>query len=334
MRGATSTERAGPTRRLAVRPQGGSDQAVLVLGTAQLGGPYGITNVTGTPDDRAAARLLRAAVELGVTHLDTARAYGRSEQRIGKLLRAAGGAPLRLVTKVAPVPDPARHDPAAVRAAVERSVTRSIAELDAALPPTVLLHRAGDAGAAGGAGWERLREYAAAGVVDRIGVSVRSPAELRAVIDLPGLGYVQLPCNVLDRRWLADAVSDLLAARPDVVVTARSVYLQGLLAAGGSVRWPYLDDERRDQVLLTLDRLAGELGCAGRTGLCTAYVLSLPWVTSVVVGMETGVQLRANAQLVTRPPLTAAERGLVLDALPPVPADLLDPSRWAAACRT
>jgi aryl-alcohol dehydrogenase-like predicted oxidoreductase len=329
-----STGRAEPTQRLPVRPQGGSDQAVLVLGTAQLGGPYGITNVTGTPDDRAAARLLRAAADLGVTHLDTARAYGQSEQRIGTLLRSAGGPALRLITKVAPLEPTPTRDAAAVRAAVERSVNRSVAELDAAAPPTVLLHRARDADAAGGAGWERLREYAAAGITDRIGVSVQSPAELRAVIGLPDLGYLQLPCNVLDRRWLTDDVTGLLAGHPDVVVTARSIYLQGLLATGGSVRWPYLDDERRDRVLLTLDRLATELGRAGRTDLCAAYVLSLPWVTSVVVGMETGPQLRANVQLATAAPLTAAERARVLDALPAVPVDLLDPSRWAAAWRT
>src|SRR5213593_2978397 len=58
-----------------VRRRGDYQQSVLVVGTAQLGGAYAIANRTGVPDDDAAARILAAAGELGVTHLDTARAY-------------------------------------------------------------------------------------------------------------------------------------------------------------------------------------------------------------------------------------------------------------------
>lgn len=303
-------------------------QSVLVLGTAQLGGPYGITNVSGTPDDRAAARLLRLAGDLGVTHLDTARTYGRSESRIGELLRAPDAVPLRAVTTVAPLGAAAAASADDIRAAVRRSVTRSVAELDAAAPPTVLLHSGADAAAAGGAAWEQLRDYRAAGVIDRIGVSVRAPDDLPPVLDLPDLGYLRVPCNVLDTRWVAGGVAGMLAGRPDLVVTTRSVLLQGLLATGGSVRWPFVDDKRRAEVLATLDRLVGELGREGRVDLCLAYVLALPWVTSVVLGAENAVQLRANAELVTRAPLSPTECDRVRGALPPVPAALLDPERW------
>jgi aryl-alcohol dehydrogenase-like predicted oxidoreductase len=300
-----------------VRERGGYRQSALVLGGAQLGGAYGIANTIGMPDDDATARLLRTAVDLGVTHVDTARAYGDSEHRIG----ASRVPALRVVTKVAPLGG-AADAPAAVR----QSVTRSLAELGVDRV-TLLLHRAADAT---GAAWETLRGYADERVADRIGVSVQSPAELRAVLGLPGLGYVQLPCNLLDRRWLAPDLTESLAARPGLVVTARSVYLQGLLAAGGAVRWPHLPDAARDTLVGRLDRLAAELGRDGRVELCLAYVLGLPWVTSVVIGAETEEQLRRNVSLAVRPPLTADERAAVLAALPEVPDALLDPSRWAS----
>jgi aryl-alcohol dehydrogenase-like predicted oxidoreductase len=300
-----------------VRERAGYRQSALVLGAAQLGGAYGIANTVGMPDDDATARLLRTAVALGVTHVDTARAYGDSEQRIG----AARVPELRVITKVAPLGD------AATRAAVEASVARSREALGTA-GFTLLLHRASDAAHDGV--WNTLREYAGRGVADRIGVSVQSPGELRAVLPLPDLGYVQLPCNLLDRRWLAPDLTDALAARPGLVVTARSVYLQGLLAAGTAVRWPHLPDADRDALVATLDRLAADLGRDGRTGLCVSYVLGLPWVTSVVIGAETEDQVRGNAVLASRPPLTPDERAAVLAALPEVPADLLDPSRWSS----
>jgi aryl-alcohol dehydrogenase-like predicted oxidoreductase len=283
--------------------RGGYRQSALVLGTAQLGGAYGIANRTGVPGPAAVAGILAAARELGVTHLDTARAYGESEQRIGAVEHG-----LSVITKVAP------------GGPVRTSVDASRAALRRVGPMTILLHRAADAGDC----WADLRSCLDSGEADRIGVSVQSPDELRRVLDLPDLGYVQLPGNILDRRWLdAD-----LGGRPDLVVTVRSAYLQGLLVAGTAVTWPNLPDAERDAVVATLDKLAADLGREGRADLCVAYLLSLPWVTSLVVGAETEAQLRANAALIDREPLTEAGRGQVLGALPEMPVELLDPSRW------
>ena len=72
----------------------------LVLGTAQLGMPYGAANRTGMLSDNEAVAILHAAVDAGVTCVDTARGYGESERRIGLAFRGLKGAPA-VVTKVA-----------------------------------------------------------------------------------------------------------------------------------------------------------------------------------------------------------------------------------------
>jgi aryl-alcohol dehydrogenase-like predicted oxidoreductase len=320
-------ETAPSSTGLPLREVNAYRQSVLVLGAAQLGGAYGIANTTGAPDQPGANLLLRSAAEWGVTHVDTARAYGDSEHRIGVALSQAGGPALKVITKIAPI-DAAVTSPPAVREAVDASMRASRRALASAGPVTVLLHRATDAFTGDAAAWQRLRELREQGGADRIGVSVQSPAELLAVIGLPDLGYVQLPCNVLDRRWLSPAVAAAMTDHPDLVVTVRSVYLQGLLAAGRAVHWPHLPDERRDAVVDALDELAARFGCAGRPGLCVAYILGLPWVTSVVIGAETWTQLRENVRLVAQPPLSAADREEVLERLPVLPDDLFDPSRW------
>lgn len=53
------------------------------LGTVEIGLPYGI-GVKTLPTDAEAERILKSAVEMGVTYLDTARGYGVAEERIGK----------------------------------------------------------------------------------------------------------------------------------------------------------------------------------------------------------------------------------------------------------
>ena len=64
----------------------GHAYGVLSLGTAQLGMGYGVANKTGQPSHDQATRMIRAAVDHGVTYIDTARAYGAAESRIGATL--------------------------------------------------------------------------------------------------------------------------------------------------------------------------------------------------------------------------------------------------------
>lgn len=53
------------------------------LGTVEIGLAYGI-GVKDLPTEKEAEHILRSAVEMGVTYIDTARGYGVAEERIGK----------------------------------------------------------------------------------------------------------------------------------------------------------------------------------------------------------------------------------------------------------
>ncbi|HEX5741216.1 MAG TPA: aldo/keto reductase [Pilimelia sp.] len=305
-------------RRIPDQWRSGCRQSALVLGATQLGG-YG---AAGGPPVGQVADLLGAAVALGVTHVDTARAFGTGERRLGAALP---GHALEMVSRVA-APTDQGADAARLGSAVEDSVAGSLRDLGVSRL-TPLLPGVGVALAAGGAAWAALRRLRAEGVATRIGVVVRRPADLPVALDLPDLDYLQLPCNILDWRWLAPEVTAALCRRPDLVVTVRSAFLQGLLAAGRSVRWPGLPDPQRDALVDALDAVAAELG-RSRDELCLAYVRALPWVTSVVVAAESADQLRQHATLTAGPPLTTGEREWVRSALPAVPEELLDPTRW------
>ncbi|WP_043308463.1 aldo/keto reductase [Pseudomonas sp. ML96] len=73
------------------RPLGDTGLLVspLGLGTVKLGRDQGVKYPNGftIPDDAAARALLQQARELGINLIDTAPAYGVSEQRLGPLLR-------------------------------------------------------------------------------------------------------------------------------------------------------------------------------------------------------------------------------------------------------
>ncbi len=312
-----------PMDSLSLRHENSIGQGAWIMGTAQLGLDYGAANRTGQPSVDQATVALKAAVEHGVTHLDTARAYGDSETRIGHALTV--GLRAGLITKIAPLKS---TDAVEVKREIESSVSASLEALGVDQVDALLLHRAYDWWRAGSTGREMLRRFQSEGIATVIGTSLSSPDELLPLLDDPAVGYVQLPFNVCDRRWLTDNVQRAIAQRPDVIITARSVFLQGLLVAGVEASWPTNAGIDPPEMVRIIDQLVGDLDRKNRADLCIAYVLGHPVVTSDVLGSETVQQVHEQGEILRRPPLTKEEVAHVRQALPEGSTALVDPSIW------
>lgn len=295
----------------------------LVIGAAQFGQSYGRSGKSA-PGDAEIAQILRLATELDCAGIDTARAYGNSEAAIGRARRSGAGASLPLVTKIRPLPD---LDEAGVRTAVHASLTESLSLLGSAHVGAVLLHRAVDLTRAGGAAVGVLRTAREHGLIGRWGVSVSDPDELVAALTFPDLGYVQLPFNIVDRRWLTAHAQAALAERPDVTVVARSVFLQGILLRPDAGTWPRGALPDAASVSTALDALAARSG-RSIAGLCIGFALAQPWIDAVVIGVRSAHHLSQLALEMQTPPLTADDCERLLDTIPAGSAELVDPARW------
>ena len=96
-----------------------------MLGTVQLGLPYGIANRTGQPSYQEARDILACAYEGGVNCLDTAAIYGTSEEVLGRALAELGIAEeMTIVSKVHHMAQ--GLDVATAAAIVEESVVQSL----------------------------------------------------------------------------------------------------------------------------------------------------------------------------------------------------------------
>ena len=302
-------------------------QAQLVLGTAQIGMPYGIANKTGFPTEAKAVALIREAIDAGITTIDTARAYGLAEARIGQALR--GGHNVTVVTKLDPLDRIAADAPAEIAiAAAEVSLARSRAALQVDRLGVVLLHRANHRTAWGGTVWLHLSEMQAQGRIGALGVSAQSPAELLDALTDPQVQHVQLPFNLLDWRWAEAGAIDALRAQPNINVHIRSAFLQGLLA-NDIEQWSAVHGVSSLAINQRLDRLAAETSRQNRADLCIAFVRSQDWIDGVVIGMEHSDQLRNNLELFSRPPLSGDECERIYSAVPRLPEALLNPVLWA-----
>ncbi|WOQ70014.1 aldo/keto reductase [Microbacterium limosum] len=303
-------------------------QSALTLGGAQVGMQYGIANTTGTPTQRSALGIIEAGAEVGITHIDTAAAYGKSEQNIGAAFRRGLPRPMVAITKVRPLSDlPVTASVSHVGAAVHDSVMSSLVRLQAPSVETVLAHRWDDWARPGFK--EALVSLQQEGIVQRIGVSLSTPVELFRALEDKTIGYVQLPFNLLDDRWNTSPVQAALSLRPDVVIATRSTFLQGLLIGGSQTRWPRNIGISRDALLSRIDQAVVDLGFANRTELALSYVLAHRWVSTIVVGADDPSHIYELASIAANPRSFSSDaRAAVRRALPLLPPPATDPSQW------
>lgn len=129
------------------RPLGSTGLLVspLGLGTVKLGRDQGVKYPSGftIPDDREAQMLLKLARDLGINLIDTAPAYGTSEERLGPLLRGQRQEWV-IVSKVGEEFEggQSRHDFSAEHTRL--SVERSLKRLETDFIDLVLVHSDGN----------------------------------------------------------------------------------------------------------------------------------------------------------------------------------------------
>ena len=283
----------------------------LALGTAQFGLNYGIANQAGQVLVNDAATILDCAAVAGLDTLDTAIAYGDSEERLGQI----GVNQWQIVSKLPQLPDQSQDVSAWVRA----SVIGSLERLKVSCLGGLLLHHPADLlGSKGDALYAAMAELKSLGVVKKIGISIYQPDELDTLPERMTFDVVQAPFNIIDRRliysgWLS-RLRDL-----GVELHVRSVFMQGLLLMPGALRpakfqrWqPLWDEWERWLSVHQLTPLEA----------CLRYALSFNEIRRVIVGVDTPGQLKGI--------MTAASGNF-----PPVPVGLqstdvalLNPSNW------
>jgi len=141
----------------------GLQVSALGLGTVKLGRDRGVKypDAYSLPDDRSAALLLDRARELGINLLDTAPAYGSSEQRLGRLL-AGQRQHWLLCTKVGEEFANGRSHYDFSPEHVRRSVERSLRRLATSVLDIVLVHSDGsdlETTWTSSNAWERCRHW-------------------------------------------------------------------------------------------------------------------------------------------------------------------------------
>jgi len=199
-----------------------NDTDRLILGTVQLGIPYGVANCTGQPGYEKAREIIKVAWDSGIRVFDTAQGYGESEQVLVRAFRDLDILErVSVITKIDPEID--HKDYNAVREAVERS-----SEMFGHALVALMLHSEEDLKYWSDGLGEVLRDCRDQGMFQYLGASVYEPSAARQALETEGIEIVQLPASILDRRHDCAGVMSL-AKKLGKKIVIRSVFLQGAL---------------------------------------------------------------------------------------------------------
>ncbi|MCL2448944.1 MAG: aldo/keto reductase [Polyangiaceae bacterium] len=288
-------------------------------------GAWAIGSAWGAVDDAESLRALHAAVDAGMTFIDTADVYGdgRSERLVGRL-RKERRELLRIATKAGRRLQP--HTPdgynlANLRAFVERSLknldVEAIDLLQLHCPPPAVYARPEVFGA--------LDALVSEGKLRYYGVSVETVDEAKAALRFPGVQSVQIIFNMFRPKPAQEFFA--LAAKARVGIIVRVPLASGLLSGKWNASTTFAADDHRNF------NARGEAFDVGETfsgvgledGLCAVeelrpltppgatlaqlalrWILMFPEVSCAIPGAKNPVQAQENAAAAALPALDRA----------------------------
>ena len=195
--------------------------AEYCVGTAQMGLNYGVANRTGKIPPKEIDNIVANALKNGINFFDTAQSYGDSEYLLGDALKKTSlNNKAKLITKISPVLD------ATDEKVIFKNLVKSRDTLKCNSLYGVLVHNFKMLSSPG------IRKALDDAILNRItqntGVSVYTPEEAKWAVSDPLVNILQLPFNIIDKRWINSGVFDI-CHKKQIKVFVRSIYLQGLV---------------------------------------------------------------------------------------------------------
>jgi len=289
----------------------------FVLGTAQLGLNYGITNIVGKPTKDQSIEIIKYAIENNIKQFDTAREYGESEN----LLSHASNFNTTIITKLSKFS--VNISQKEIVNHTINSIEKSCLNLKINTIDILLLHSYEQY--KNKTIWKTLTELKKKNKINKLGVSVYTVSEAIDCLNDSLVEHIQIPFNLLDNQWDNIDFLNLINKRKNITIHVRSIFLQGILI-NNKEYWPKNVDS--EIYINKIENLASKLNLS-KIELCISYVKSMTWINGIIIGVETLEQLKNNIDLfINTRLLNSDEILLVQNIFNNIPNVVTDPRLW------
>jgi aryl-alcohol dehydrogenase-like predicted oxidoreductase len=290
----------------------------IVLGSAQFGLNYGITNTSGKVSLENVCDILALANKNNINVIDTSTQYGESEKTIG-LATQHINKKFNMVTKTR------SFENLNIKQALnylDSDFANSINNLKDNNIKTLLFHDFNDLlGDKADSLYQAALNLKTHNSQLKIGVSVYSPNELLTIMDRYPIEVVQFPLNIFDQRFIP--LLDLLKNR-NIEIHTRSTFLQGVLLQD-------IDNNSLpkffNEFINYFDKYSENILQAGFTRLQACIDFAKKYSDNLVLGVADVKQLEEIILAFNQDP---DERYLVgfLKYFANMPLELIDPRGW------
>lgn len=302
----------------------GLSLSAFSLGTVQLGLAYGLGADSAKPSEEKAHHILDCAMDLGINTLDTASAYGDSEEIIGRWLkkrREEGKQLPWVVTKISQL-DHSSFD--ALRDDMLRRTENCMQRLNSDSIDCMMLHHFDDYLCDRDNVRKVFEELKAQKMIRYSAASAYSHHDYGEIADT-GFDATQIPMNIFDWIQIENGGMEKLE-KSGMMVFVRSVFLQGMV-----FHTPQTLDPRLDFCIPYLTKFRGLCEKYGLEPavLALSFVMSVPGVTATVLGCDNADQVRANCDLFDKlGKLTPVQMEEIHDAFRDIDRRMVNPSVW------
>jgi aryl-alcohol dehydrogenase-like predicted oxidoreductase len=258
----------------------------IVIGGAQFGVDYGISNNLGKMSLYEINSLVNYLSESGFCEFDTSGSYGESEALIGKYFVAnANFLNTKVVTKFSLNKHYKFGD-------IEKLLKISLNNLQDKTLFGLLVHCFNDYKSYPKL-INELLELRLHGLIENIGFSIYSIEELDIILmNKLDINIIQIPFSILDRRF--ESYFDELAFR-NIKIYARSIFLQGLVFLELDHINPKLDCARKYLIFLKNISDKYEFSIAS---MCFNYVFLNSKIDKLIIGIDNLSHLKNIIQTV------------------------------------
>ncbi|MBI87329.1 MAG: hypothetical protein CMG63_04530 [Candidatus Marinimicrobia bacterium] len=252
-------------------------QSKFIIGGAQLGSNYGISNFSGVAGKEDTFRILDYAYDQGIDTIDTARSYKKSESIIGEYNSKKKSSAFKVITKILHLNNNLSDQ---VKNSLKKLSVKSV---------TLLTHTSKlflDSNLQ-----NEIKELKNKGYVTKIGVSVYTQNEIERILSSEyNPDIVQLPLNILDTRlYRSGTLYDLYSS--GIEIHARSIFLQGLFFLPEAIlkkKFPDVVSEINE-----LKKISNDVGCT-ISELSLLWVNTLSEISKIIIGVNNVSQLQEN----------------------------------------
>ncbi len=248
----------------------------IIIGTAQFGMNYGVSNTTGIPNQTELQNIINYCLENNINYLDTAPTYGNSEKTLGKI----GVKNFKIITKIQVNKKP--DLPSLLSSLKDSCKKLNVNRLEGLLLHSYISSKNDDQF------FSLLEEIKNTKLVNKIGVSIYNAEDMIKIHNKFSVDIFQIPLNILNRgAFLEEELSHVRSSGAEIHI--RSIFLQGLLLMDKNVRPSYF--KKWENLFNEWDLWLEEQGLSSLEA-CLSFALHSKNVDKVLIGIDSLKQLK------------------------------------------